>query len=138
MAAEFDCFLASGIETGGEGSLLKTHLPQALIRKPFAYRPPRKINRVDVETKLARPTPTTNRAFCRFVHLRTGNLGYYRNISLNARFIFASYKNFSYSALGRPFPLQEQCSMRQQSQKVLAIQTPWIDNRREKKRRTYI
>jgi hypothetical protein len=63
MAAEFDCLLASGIETGGEGSLLKTHLPQALIRKPFAYRPPRKINRVDVETKLARPTPTTNRAF---------------------------------------------------------------------------
>jgi hypothetical protein len=95
MAAEFDCFLASGIETGGEGSLLKTHLPQALIRKPFAYRPPRKINRVDVETKLARLTPTNNRALYCFFHLRTGNLGYYRNISLNARIIFASYKSFS-------------------------------------------
>jgi hypothetical protein len=59
--------------------------------------------------KLARLTPTTNRALYCFFHLRTGNLGYYRNISLNARFIFASYKNFSQytrapiSLAGTPF-----------------------------------
>ena len=44
--------LASGIETGGEGFLLGTHLLQALIRKPFAYRPPKEINRDDVELSL--------------------------------------------------------------------------------------
>ena len=45
--------------------------------------------------KLARLTPTTNRALYCFVHLRTGNLGYYKNVSRIASIIFASYKNFS-------------------------------------------
>lgn len=37
-----------GLKQAG-GFLAGTHLPQALIRKPFAYRPPRSFNRVDVE-----------------------------------------------------------------------------------------
>jgi len=47
-AAEFDYFELRGLKQAGS-FLPETHLPQALIRKPFAYRPPRNFNRVDVE-----------------------------------------------------------------------------------------
>jgi hypothetical protein len=88
--------------------------------------------------KLARLTPTTNRAFYFFVHLRTGNLGYYSTDSLNARIIFASYKNF-FQYFRTPNSLAGAPELiRHQPQMGLAYRTPWIDNRTEKMQTTHI
>src|ERR1019366_9173042 len=87
--------LASGIETGGTvpdwGPTCLKPLSENLSRIDLRGNN----SRVDVETQASsadsnyQPCPL----LC-FVHLRTGNPEYYKNISLNARDFFASYKSF--------------------------------------------
>ena len=87
--------LASGIETGGTvpywGPTCLKPLSENLSRIDLRGNN----SRVDVETQASsadsnyQPCPL----LC-FVHLRTGNLEYYKNISLNARDFFANYKSF--------------------------------------------
>src|ERR1039458_676496 len=87
--------LASGIETGGTGPYWGPTCLKPLSENFSRIDLRGNNSRVDVETQTSsadsnyQPCPL----LC-FVHLRTGNLGYYKNISRNARIFFASYKIF--------------------------------------------
>src|SRR5581483_6539711 len=103
-----------------------THLPQTLIRKPFAYRPPKKFNRVDRVSSSA----DFNRAFLLRLTFVLGNLGYYRNVSRIARVIFADCKSCWYCL--ESFPCRSLAQRGANLKRFLPIKTLGLTMRRAK------